>query len=337
VSSAAFSPDGKTIVTASDDKTARIWDATTGKEITRLSGHTESDLAVFSPDGKTIVTASYDKTARIWNWDKMLNLITPLLLSEAQTKAGFNENELQKFTQYGTADLQKQFEKAADEFDKATVKKQIVTKQDEIKAQRFTLKLPYKTTNINVDESKSSVELIISLPLFVNDMKADKSWAFTTEVGEYDPDKKLYNTRASFLTKDGELRMCKTWEVAQVLENNGIIYWEETNYSTLHILIKDETETIKKIVRQKENYEVEIHINNLSWTRPASHGWFEFISLEKNKTTRDLRILQALAMLDKDFDNHPLAKQPVYFITELDNDVKERVMADIIDVKIIAK
>ena len=38
--SAAFSGDGKRVVTASDDNTARIWDAESGKEIAVLKGHT---------------------------------------------------------------------------------------------------------------------------------------------------------------------------------------------------------------------------------------------------------------------------------------------------------
>ena len=37
--SAAFSPDGKRVVTASDDQTARLWDAETGKEIAVLQAH----------------------------------------------------------------------------------------------------------------------------------------------------------------------------------------------------------------------------------------------------------------------------------------------------------
>ena len=69
VSGAAFSPDGKRIVTASLDKTARVWDAATGQPIGEpLKGH--EDLvysAAFSPDGKRIVTASWDKTARVWD------------------------------------------------------------------------------------------------------------------------------------------------------------------------------------------------------------------------------------------------------------------------------
>jgi DNA-binding beta-propeller fold protein YncE len=69
VTDVAFSPDGKHIVTASWDKTARVWDAETGKPIGEpLTGHTGSvRSAAFSPDGKRIVTASEDKTARLWD------------------------------------------------------------------------------------------------------------------------------------------------------------------------------------------------------------------------------------------------------------------------------
>ena len=68
VNSAAFSPDGSRIVTASEDKTARIWDAATAKEIAVLRGHDDAVMsAAFSPDGSRIVTASADKTARIWD------------------------------------------------------------------------------------------------------------------------------------------------------------------------------------------------------------------------------------------------------------------------------
>jgi len=66
VRSAAFSPDGKLALTASDS-TARIFEVATGKELQVLSGHTDAVYsAVFSPDGKLALTASEDITARIF-------------------------------------------------------------------------------------------------------------------------------------------------------------------------------------------------------------------------------------------------------------------------------
>jgi WD40 repeat protein len=65
---AAFSPDGARVLTASQDKTARLWSAVDGKLIVTLAGHTEPVWsAVFSPDGKRILTSSLDRTARLWS------------------------------------------------------------------------------------------------------------------------------------------------------------------------------------------------------------------------------------------------------------------------------
>ncbi|BAY23626.1 WD repeat-containing protein [Calothrix sp. NIES-2100] len=67
VNSASFSPDGQRIVTASDDKTAKVWDSN-GKLLADLKGHQgEVYRASFSPDGQRIVTASADKTAKVWD------------------------------------------------------------------------------------------------------------------------------------------------------------------------------------------------------------------------------------------------------------------------------
>ncbi len=54
-------------MTASDDRTARLWDAATGKELGRLVHENSVKAAAFSPDGVKIVTASDDKTARLWD------------------------------------------------------------------------------------------------------------------------------------------------------------------------------------------------------------------------------------------------------------------------------
>jgi hypothetical protein len=55
-------------VSASDDKTVRVWNAATGECELTLKEHSGAVLsACFSPDGAKIVSASYDKTVRVWN------------------------------------------------------------------------------------------------------------------------------------------------------------------------------------------------------------------------------------------------------------------------------
>ena len=68
VTSVAFSPDGKTIASASNDKTIRLWDIGSKKETATLSGHSDRVTSVvFSPDSKTIASASNDETIRLWD------------------------------------------------------------------------------------------------------------------------------------------------------------------------------------------------------------------------------------------------------------------------------
>ena len=70
VASANFSPDGRRIVTASWDNSARIWNAETGEaELKLTGGHSKSvNSAVFSPrDGEFVLTASDDRTAKLWD------------------------------------------------------------------------------------------------------------------------------------------------------------------------------------------------------------------------------------------------------------------------------
>jgi hypothetical protein len=66
VESVAFSSDGKYVVSGSPDKTARVWEAATGKEVARMPHDNWVTSVAFSPDGKYVVSGSQDYTARVW-------------------------------------------------------------------------------------------------------------------------------------------------------------------------------------------------------------------------------------------------------------------------------
>ncbi|PIU60687.1 MAG: hypothetical protein COS85_23190 [Armatimonadetes bacterium CG07_land_8_20_14_0_80_59_28] len=68
VNDIAYSPDGKTIASASEDKTIRIWRAEDGACLRVLRGHRRSVCGVrYHPDGQRLISAGEDGTVRIWN------------------------------------------------------------------------------------------------------------------------------------------------------------------------------------------------------------------------------------------------------------------------------
>jgi WD40 repeat protein/energy-coupling factor transporter ATP-binding protein EcfA2 len=74
--SAVFSPDGRQILTASEDGTAKVWDLE-GKLLFEVKHDARIMSAVFSPDGSRILTASWDKSVKLWDMNGMLLLDLP--------------------------------------------------------------------------------------------------------------------------------------------------------------------------------------------------------------------------------------------------------------------
>jgi WD40 repeat protein len=66
ITSAVLSPDGKILLTASEDNTAKIWHVTNGKLLISLEGHAGRVKAVFSPNGEWIITSSLDGSFIVW-------------------------------------------------------------------------------------------------------------------------------------------------------------------------------------------------------------------------------------------------------------------------------
>jgi mono/diheme cytochrome c family protein len=64
----AFSPDARFVITGGDDRSVRLWDAATGKELRRFDGHAEGVNAVAaSRDARRIVSAGSDRVVRVWD------------------------------------------------------------------------------------------------------------------------------------------------------------------------------------------------------------------------------------------------------------------------------
>ncbi|MBN8623902.1 MAG: protein kinase [Planctomycetes bacterium] len=93
LSVARLSPDGRRIVTASFDGTARLWDAATSEPLGEVMKHdAEVTWAEFSPNGETIATVSKDRSIRFWNADAGRPARAPLRQDEAVERLRFRDD-----------------------------------------------------------------------------------------------------------------------------------------------------------------------------------------------------------------------------------------------------
>ena len=103
-----FSPDGKTIATASEDGTVKVWNLD-GKLLKILRGHQApiEDIS-FSPDGKTLVSASDDKTIILWNLDEWTMDVDELLERGCNWLQDYLTNRPEKLEELETCKAQYQ-------------------------------------------------------------------------------------------------------------------------------------------------------------------------------------------------------------------------------------
>jgi WD40 repeat protein len=77
VRAVAVTPDSKQAVSGSDDKTLKVWDLESGRELAVFTGHTDSVRAVVvTPDGKRVISGSNDKTLKVWDLESGRELAT---------------------------------------------------------------------------------------------------------------------------------------------------------------------------------------------------------------------------------------------------------------------
>jgi WD40 repeat protein len=73
----AVTPDGRHVISGSDDNTLRVWDLETGQELRTLEGHTDTVSAVaLTYDGRRAVSGSWDNTLRVWDLKDGKALVT---------------------------------------------------------------------------------------------------------------------------------------------------------------------------------------------------------------------------------------------------------------------
>jgi WD40 repeat protein len=109
VTSVDFSPDGRTLITGSTDKTACLWNVSSGRRVRCLKGHSDTVTSVeFSSDGRFILTGCSDQTARIFD-ARTGALIKPLRAADDDDSTGQEQSQEGSEVQQGEEGLEEAF------------------------------------------------------------------------------------------------------------------------------------------------------------------------------------------------------------------------------------
>ncbi|HEX8107473.1 MAG TPA: WD40 repeat domain-containing protein [Kofleriaceae bacterium] len=77
VTACAVTPDGRHVVSASQDKTLKVWELASGRALATLEGHTGVVTAcAVMPDGRHMVSVSWDQTLKVWAFDTYVCRLT---------------------------------------------------------------------------------------------------------------------------------------------------------------------------------------------------------------------------------------------------------------------
>jgi WD40 repeat protein len=69
VRACAVTPDGRRVISASDDRTLKVWDLDTGRALATLDAHAAVRACAVTPDGRRVVSGAHDCTLKVWDLD----------------------------------------------------------------------------------------------------------------------------------------------------------------------------------------------------------------------------------------------------------------------------
>ena len=89
-----MTPDGRYAISASLDKTLKVWDWATGELVRTLEGHADSVYGVaVTPDGRHAISASLDNTLKVWVWPTG-KLVATLMLGDPLVSVAVRSDSL---------------------------------------------------------------------------------------------------------------------------------------------------------------------------------------------------------------------------------------------------